>query len=205
MKFIKWKILGITVLVCLLPILPGLALWQQLPESIAVHFDMYNNPDNFAPKAFVVFGLPCLMAFLQIICCVINDVNTKKHGERKKFSLVTKWIIPIMAMLLQVATFAYALGKAVDVRRVAMFIVGSVLLVMGNYMPKFDYIKNVDADAETARKIHRFIGFETVLMGVMAYITLFLPPLFSIVWLILLIPYALIGLVYGILKTKKRK
>ena len=76
MKFMKWRSLGITCLVCLLPILLGVALWESLPDTMAIHFDMYNNPDNFAPKGFVVFGLPCLMALLQVICCVINDFYT---------------------------------------------------------------------------------------------------------------------------------
>ena len=64
MKFVKWKTLIVTCVVCLLPILLGVALWNELPESIAIHFDINNNPDNFAPKGFVVFGLPFLMVAL---------------------------------------------------------------------------------------------------------------------------------------------
>jgi len=33
-----------------------------------------------------------------------------------------------------------------------------VLLVIRNYLPKFDYIKNYDVEVEKARKINRFIG-----------------------------------------------
>ena len=61
MKFFKWKIFALTSGVCLLPILLGVALWSKLPDSIAIHFDMNNNPDNFASKGFVVFMLPLLM------------------------------------------------------------------------------------------------------------------------------------------------
>ena len=73
MKFMKWKILIITCAVCLLPILLGVVLWDKLPETMAIHFDMYNQPDNFASKGFVVFGLPAMMVVLQIISCVITD------------------------------------------------------------------------------------------------------------------------------------
>ena len=99
MKFIKWKSLIITCIVCLLPILLGIALWNYLPDSMAIHFNFYNKPDNFASKGFTVFGLPIFMAVLQIYCCVINDINAHKHGERKKFERATKWIIPIMAII----------------------------------------------------------------------------------------------------------
>ena len=68
MKFMKWKIFMLTALVCLLPILLGVALWEKLPQNIAIHFNFNNQPDNFAPKGFAVFGLPALMVLLQIIC-----------------------------------------------------------------------------------------------------------------------------------------
>ena len=198
MKFIKWKSLIITCTVCLLPILLGLALWNNLPDTMAIHFNMYNEPDNFASKGFVVFGLPALMALLQIICCVINDINAKKHGERKKFETATKWIIPVMVVMLQIVTLGYGLGWNIDIRRMAGIIVAAVFLVIGNYLPKFDYVKNYNVDTEKARKINRFIGFETVIMGILLLITIFMPPIATLVWLFLLIPYAAISVIYGI-------
>jgi len=203
MKFMKWKTLIITSIVCLLPILLGLILWNKLPETMAIHFDINNQPDNFASKGFVVFGLPCLMVLLQCFCCFVNDINSYKHGERKKFEMATKWIIPAMSIILQCMTLCYGLGWHIDIRRVVMFILGSVLIVIGNYMPKFDYIKNHDLETEKARKINRFIGYETVIMGLLAMITLFFPPIISIIWLFLLIPYVIIGVIYGIKVGKK--
>ncbi len=203
MKFMKWKILCITCLVCLLPIVPGLFLWESLPDSIAIHFDIHNNPDNYASKGFVVFGLPCMMLLLQVFCCFVNDINAAKHGDRVKFERVTKWIIPIMSIVLQGMTFAVALGQNVDVRKVAVLIVGIMLLVIGNYLPKFDYIKNYDIDTQKARKINRFIGFETVIMGVLFLASLFLPPDASLICIFLLIPYAVISILYGIKVGRK--
>ena len=203
MKFIKWKSLVITCVVCLLPILLGLALWDRLPDTMAIHFDINNNPDNFASKGFVVFGLPVLMVALQIFCCFVNDINAYKHGERKKFERATKWIIPVMTVVLQIVTLGYGLGWKLDIRRIAAIIVGLVFLLVGNYLPKFDYIKNHDIDAEKARRINRFIGFETVLMGLLFLISIFFAPIFTVICLILMIPYAIIGVAYGIKVGKK--
>lgn len=203
MKFIKWKSLFITSAVCLLPILLGAALWEKLPDTMAIHFDINNNPDNFASKGFVVFALPLFMMILQWFCCFINDINAKKHGERKKFSLVTKWIIPVMCVILQIVTIGYSLGWDLDIRRVAAVIVGGVLIVIGNYLPKFDYIKNYDIDAEKARRINRFIGFETVIMGLLFLISIFLPLVATVVCLSLLVPYTIIGVLYGIKVGRK--
>lgn len=198
MKFIKWKSVIITSVVCLLPIFLGLLLWNKLPDTMAIHFNIYNEPDNFASKGFVVFGMPFFMVLLQMVCCIINDINAHKHGERKKIEQITKWIIPVMTIVLQTVTLAYGLGIKVDIRKVAAIIVGVVFLLIGNYLPKFDYIKNYDIDTQKARKINRFIGFETVVMGGLMLVSIFLPPIATVVCLFLLIPYAVVGVIYGI-------
>ncbi len=203
MKFIKFKSLILTCMICLLPILFGLALWDKLPGTIAIHFDINNNPDGFASKGFVVFGMPLLMVLLQIICCIINDINAKKHGERKKLETVTKWIIPVITVILQSITLFFALGKDFDIRKIVAFIVGVIFIVIGNYLPKFDYVKNHDIDSEKARKINRFIGFESVVMGILYLISIFLPPNATLVCIFLMIPYAIIGIVYGIKTSSK--
>ena len=203
MKFIKWKSLIITSVICLLPILLGIALWDSLPDSMAIHFNINNQPDNFASKGFVVFGLPILMMLLQIFCCFINDINAHKHVELIKFERITKWIIPVMTVVLQVITLGYGLGWDIDIRKAASLIVGVILITTGNYLPKFDYIKNYDIDTEKARKINRFIGYETVITGLLFIISMFLPPISTIVCLFMLIPYAIISVIYGISVGRK--
>lgn len=202
MKFMKWKILIITSIVCLLPVLLGLAMWNSLPETLAIHFDFYGNPDNFASKGFVVFGLPVLMVLLQAFCCFVNDLNAYKFGERKKFEMATKWIIPAISIILQIATLGYSVGWNVDIRKVAAVVVGGEFIVIGNYLPKFDRIKNYNLDSEKARKINRFVGYEMVILGVLFLISTFLPPIGTLICLILLIPVIVISTIYGI-KVKK--
>lgn len=198
MKFFKWKIFIITAIVCLLPILLGLALWDRLPDTIAIHFDMYNNPDNFASKEFTVFGMPALMVLLQAFCCFVNDINAHKHGDRKKLELVTKWIIPVMTIILQAVTLSYALGAGLDIRRIVAVIVGVIMIVTGNYTPKLDYVKNSDIDTEKARRINRFIGIMSVIAGIIFIISIFFKPIATVIALLLLIPYAVICIIYGI-------
>lgn len=201
-KIIKWKILLITCAVCLLPIIPTLFLWDRLPDTIAIHFNINNIPDGFASKGFAMFGLPLMVIALQVICCFINDINARKYGERKKFESVTKWIIPVMTVILQTITIGYALGINFDIRKWAMGIVGIIFLAIGNYQPKFDYIDNDNIDTGKARRVNRFIGFGEVIMGLLALATLFLPPLYSVIWLFLLIPYAVICIVYAVMVVR---
>ena len=202
MKFIKWKILIISCMVCLLPILLGVLLWDKLPETLAIHFDINNNPDNFASKEFVVFGLPCIMVLLQSIACISGDFNAKKHGEEKKFDLIVKWIIPVLSIILQILTIGIGLGWNMDVRRFAVILTGIVLILTGNYMPKLNYVKNYKLETEKAKKVNRFLGFATVIMGALFIISVFLPPIASAVCIALFIPYTITGIIYAI-KVKR--
>ena len=204
MKHIKMKILIITSIVCLTAIIPGAVLWEKLPESIPIHFDIYNNPDNFAPKEFAVFGLPVIMTALQAFLCIITDITVARRGECRKLTLVSKWIIPAMTVILEAATLAFALGAEVDIRRVACFILGVMLIALGDYLPKLDYIKNYDIDKDIARKINRISGYLSVIMGVLMLVSLLFAPIFSVVCLLLIIATGLVGTGYTVYRINKK-
>ena len=60
------KIILITSMITILPILAGLILWNKLPEQVATHFDFNGIPNGYSSRAFAVFGpyLICLFAHL---------------------------------------------------------------------------------------------------------------------------------------------
>ncbi len=203
MKFVKWNILFVTVLVCLLPILFGIFFWEQLPHRVAIHFNWYGEPDGFSSRGFVVFGLPCLMAALQALGCVLNDFTARNKNIPPKVERITKWMIPMITVVLFAVTLGYAMGWNPDIRRIVSILLGAIFLVTGNYLPKLDFIKNYPIDSQKARKINRFLGIETVILGGMFLVSVFLPPVASVICLILLIPYLILGIIYGIYVGKQ--
>lgn len=203
MKNIKWKILIITSVVCLIPILLGLALWDALPDKIAIHFNFKGEPDNYASKAFAVFGIPLLMVLFQVICCVASDVGAKKQSDNNKFELIAKWIIPCITVALYVITLGFSLGWNIDMRKAVGLICGIILIVVGNYMPKFDRVKNMRLDKEKAKKVNRFTGYLTVIMGILSVITMFLPAISLIIWLFMWIPFTLVTVIYVVNTARK--
>ena len=56
------KLLILTTLVCLLPILAGLAVYSRLPAELPTHFGMDGTPDGWSSRPMAVFGLPCFLA-----------------------------------------------------------------------------------------------------------------------------------------------
>ena len=44
----------------------GLVLYSRLPERVPTHFDFSGTPDGWSSRPFAVFGLPCLLAALNV-------------------------------------------------------------------------------------------------------------------------------------------
>lgn len=109
MKFIKWKILILSCIVCLLPILPAVVLWDKLPDTMPIHFNLYFEADKFASKGFAVFALPLIMMLGQIFCCVTTDLNAHKQSN-KKYEFAVKWIIPVLTIILHTVTIMYSMN-----------------------------------------------------------------------------------------------
>ncbi len=176
----KWKIL-ITTLIILLPILVGCILWDRLPDTIATHFGVDNEPNGWNSKAFTVFGLPGVMAALHLFCLIATSVDPKQKNIGRKALGIVFWIMPATSLIMCTMTYAVALGVQVDVGLVAILFIGLLLIVLGNMMPKAKQnysfgIKTPWAldDPENWSRSNRVGGFCMVIAGVVLVLTSFL-------------------------------
>lgn len=217
MKKIKWKILIITSVICLLPILLGLFYYNQLPDQVPIHFDINNEPDNYGSKEFAVFGLPIFMMIIQAVLCVISDISNKEENKYK-ITTIAKWIIPILTVILYFMTIGIALGyNNIDVRKIVCFCLGIIFILIGNYVPKVDqnmayqtglnlpnlYIKQLDE--KNFRKISRITGYSYILLGILTIISLFFKPIYTLIVIGLIILVSIILTIYAFYLSKKDK
>ena len=206
-KKIDWKILIITSLICLIPIIFGVILYDQLPEQMAVHFGVNNEPNSFAPKEFALFGIPLLMFILQVFCCISSDFMEEKK-QNKKYITIYKWIIPIIEMVVYLTMLAYGAGIKLDMRMIVCITLGIVFTLIGNYMPKtepnkfqMNYIR-----ADFWKKIKRPAGYFFVIIGLAFIISAFLNSMVSLILLGIIIVVAILITIYSIyLFYKDRK
>ena len=82
------RILLITSVVILLPMLVGVALWNQLPERIPSHWNAVGEIDGWSSKSFVVFGMPLLMLAIQWVCALGTFADPKKAVHTEKVLLL---------------------------------------------------------------------------------------------------------------------
>lgn len=211
MKKIDFKNLILTSLVCLLPIILGLSFYDELPEKVAIHFDINNNPDNYWNKEAFIFIMPIMMAAIQIFACIISDLTDKNKEANKKAIRVYKWFIPIITVVLYIVTLCYALNYILDIRKIVMLILGIMYIISGNYIPKtkgenivkFKFIKDKKLPEKEIEKIKRIVGYILIINGIMFMVSIFLKPIISLLLVLLMILEILVIEIYGYLKTKK--
>ena len=196
-KNVNWKILIITSIVCLLPIVLGIIFYQQLPEQMPVHFNINNEADNYASKNFALFGIPIILTGLQIFCCIITDWKGKKEIQKPRFITIIKWFVPILSIVVSTILIEIPLGSTVDVRKSICLVIGILFILTGNYLPKMSYemakgkMHPIPKDEKMYRKMTRMWGYAFVIGGIALLISILCVPIVTIV--------ILIGLVIAIL------
>ena len=172
------KVLIITSIVMLLPVLVGLILWDQLPEQMPTHWNAAGEVDGWSSRPFAVFGLPLIMLAAQWLCMLGTCADPKKKNHSEKVLHLVLWIIPVLSVVLHVVTYAVALGHSVRMEVVMPVLVGLILTIIGNYLPKCkqNYTIGIKIpwtldNEENWNKTHRFAGFLWTICGIAIMLT----------------------------------
>ena len=175
------KLLITTSLVILLPVLAGLILWNQLPEQMPSHWNLSGEIDGWSSKAFAVFGMPLMMLAFQWICALGTGADPKKANHSDKVVAMVLWMIPVISTVLHVVIYMAALGMEVRVEVIMPVLIGLVLTIVGNYMPKCkqNYTIGIKIpwtlnSEENWNKTHRFAGWLWTVCGLVIILTGFL-------------------------------
>ncbi len=166
----------------LLPILIGIVMWNALPDRIATHWGVDGTVDGWSSKAFAVFGLPLILLGLHWICIAGTMLDPKNKEQSSKVFGMIMWLIPLISLSMNGATYAVALGYADSMIFAVRILVGGIFIIVGNYLPKCKQNHTIGIripwtlkNKENWNKTHRFAGKVWVLGGVFLLLTLFLP------------------------------
>ena len=75
----------------LLPIVSGIVLWDKLPPSMPIHWNLAGNADSYGSKAFFVFGLPLIMLALLWVCILLTALD--KESNIKALDATQEWLM----------------------------------------------------------------------------------------------------------------
>ena len=195
----------ITSILCLLPEILSVILYQRLPEQIAVHRNSAGEINGYLPKAMAAFGMPVVFLLLNIFSNISLLYDPRRMNQPKALRTVGIWMVPLISLILVPATLIMSLGVKFPISTFSFILTGIVLIITGNYLPKSrrNYVMGVRLpwtfhDSDNWNKTNRLAGRIMVGGGFVILVSGFLhvnfvfqevPVLILVVVLIVVIPY----------------
>ncbi len=156
----------------LLPMIAGIILWNELPDEVATHFDVYGNPDGYSDKDFAVFVIPFIILVLHIFCVLGTSLDPKNENVSPKMQNFIYWICPLVSVVMGIVVYCYGMGLGFSVLSVLYGFIGIIFVIIGNYLPKCkqNYTVGIKIpwtlnDTENWNKTHRLAGKVLVIAG----------------------------------------
>lgn len=207
----KRKTILITCGVCLLPMIFGVIMYDQLPAQIPIHWNVAGKIDNYASKAVAVFILPLMMAAIQLFCMVMMKFDPKHKNYSEKMQAIVIWIIPVMTLVLESITYAVVFGYDISINTVIPMLIGGLFIILGNYLPKCrqNYTVGIKLpwtlnDEDNWNKTNRLGGYIMVIGGFLITI-MGIFGLANIAMFIVIPSFLVIPSIYSFLLFRKNK
>ncbi len=159
--------------IILLPILFGLTVWGKLPDNMVSHWGGDGVADGFAPKSFMIFGMPLILLGVHWLCLLVTALDKKQKDQSKKVVALIYYIMPAVSLAVNALVYAAALGEAESVIFVTPLLLGLMFLFIGNYLPKTTRNRTMGiklrwtmGNDENWQKTHRLGGILHVAAGI---------------------------------------
>ena len=183
----------LSCIVLLSPIIFGMIVWNKLPESMPIHWGVNGEADRWSSKPFAVFVLPLLILAIHGICIFASRKDFRDKKQSPKVMGLVLWICPLLSVMANSLTYAISLGKEINVFFVVSLTMGTLFVLIGNYLPKCQQNRTVGIRIIWTLKneanwnaTHRFAGKVWVIGGLLLMASSLLP--YSI------LPWAMIAL-----------
>jgi len=195
-------------LVCLAPIILGLALYGRLPDELPIHFDINGTADSYASKTVACFILPLGLAVGNLFTHFIINADPKKNNANVVIRLIGLWAIPASSLIFVPITLFKGLGYDIPITMICSALVGLLILVIGNYLPKSRKSYTVGIrlpwtldSEENWNSTHRFSGFVWVAGGLVILVDAFIGNLW--IMLVIVAILALAPIIYSYLYYRR--
>ena len=178
----KNKTLILTTLLCLLPLLFSLCVYDRLPEQMAIHWDGNGNPNGYADRFTAAILLPVLMAVTNAVIHIILDHDPKKQNASPALIALGKWTVPALTLILVPITLLWSMDQQFPIDKIVPLLVGIIFIGCGNYMPKCkqNYTVGIKLpwtlhSTENWNRTHHLAGYLWILGGILMLLGCFLP------------------------------
>lgn len=134
----KDKIINILIwFFALCPLILTIIYYDKMPDNIAYHYNINGVADGYSNK-IVSFILPCVTIGIAILMKILNTKNSKNIVDLITLVIVLSFsILSLFLLYAQVKNITDFSQSSISLAGIIYIILGVMLTVTGNYMPKF--------------------------------------------------------------------
>ena len=181
---ISWKSELWSIIVLIIAAVSSVYFYLNFPEKVASHWNFQGQVDGYSSRGFGAFFFVGLLVFIYVLFLVLPYFDPKKERYAefaKVYGLFRNLILTVMAII-YLMTGVYNLGYPINMGITTAFIIGLMMIAIGNYMGKIK--KNWFLGIRTPwtlssedvwNKTHRVGGWLFMLFGACIIIAPWLP------------------------------
>ena len=117
--------------------LVSLYAWPRVPESLPVHWGISGEPDRYGGRLEALFVLPLATLFSYLVFLVVPYLDKRNQKNASVLRVIRDTVILGLSAL-HFGLVANYLGADLSVSSMVAVIVGTILLGVGNWLPKLE-------------------------------------------------------------------
>lgn len=196
-------------IVCLLPILLGVILYDKLPADIPQQYGWNEQVNWTLPKPWGFIVSPLIILAANIV--LFLSFYYTKQNLSKKVKALCFWIMPMVGLPVNSILILKPAGMNIDVFTSIALVIGLLFVILGNYLPKVEQNGFVGVRASWTRnnkdvwqKSQRISGILMVICGFILLVSSFLP-FGKWIFIITIVFFALFSLISSLIIAAKEK
>ncbi len=132
----KNKMLILSSLLSVAPILAYLYFYELLPALLPVHFDVNGIANGFISKNIAIVLLPSFFLVINIV--LYNYVFNKEMDKQYSIKMINLIIFftPFISIAIAIIIIIYSLNYNLDMGKILSLFSSILLIIIGNYLPK---------------------------------------------------------------------
>lgn len=116
----------------------SLAVYNRLPDRVPTHWDAHGVVSGYGSRLFATWLMPFILTVMALVMPLLPNIDPRRENFEKfrpTYDLVINAVITVLAVL-HVAMLGAALGWPVSMERLVPVMVGAMLILLGNVMPR---------------------------------------------------------------------
>lgn len=113
-------------------------VYSKLPDKLPMHWNMAGEIDGYGAKSFVAFMSLGLMIFMWGFMKALPKIDPRKDNYlkfEKSYDVIISALITLF-FIVHIIILVSGLGYKIAVDKILLIVMGLMLIILGNYMPK---------------------------------------------------------------------